>query len=61
MSPAEISIANLPDDIAHRLVDSKPKPNPLPTPTPNGSSMRYALAALEYECANVRNTPEGSR
>jgi len=62
MSPNEIAIADLPDHITRKLLNGdKPKPAPLPIPQTNGTSMRYALAALEYECANVRNAPEGSR
>jgi putative DNA primase/helicase len=64
MSPAEISIATLPDEIVKRALACKPppaQPAPLPTPKPNGSSLRYALAGLEYECDNVRNAAEGTR
>lgn len=60
-SPAEMDVAILPQTILDRLQSEKTKPSPPQQNTKSSLNMKYALAALEYECDTVRQAAEGQR
>ena len=61
LSPSDIGVADLPEHIYKLLTTAKPAPTPRPKKTNDTVSMKYALAAVEYETRNVRNAAEGQR
>jgi len=60
-SPQDIAVADLPAHIVTQLTD-KHLPSPPSKSKPRTSkNQRYAMAALQYECNNVREAVEGTR